>query len=233
MTGGRSVVVAADPADIAAAALVEVLHRRGRVPVLRLGPAQLAAATVLPSPASGRVGGRTRTLSDDALVLPDGVRVDRASCLVLWRLEPLPRGRHDELLLWLNALGESAVNAPDPAFPAGRHARLLHLAPAGEDAAPSYCVYGTAVDDSVTAEPVELRPPALVLDGHTVGGPAWAGVLASALGLHVAEVRYGTVRGDTVVVGVSAVPGLTGAGQLGALAGYLERRAAEGVASAA
>jgi hypothetical protein len=79
-------------------------------------------------------------------------------------------------------------------------------------------------------EPVRLVSSALVIGGDVVGAPRVLHdrlvALARAAGLAVCEVGLGHAdsTAEPVVTGLSAVPRLTGPGQLEALAGYLERR---------
>jgi hypothetical protein len=81
-----------------------------------------------------------------------------------------------------------------------------------------------------SGEPVRPRGLALVLGGEVLCAPPALhdrlAALAYAIGLAVCEVGLGVAGSavDPVVTGVSAVPQLTGPGQLDALADYLERR---------
>jgi hypothetical protein len=79
-------------------------------------------------------------------------------------------------------------------------------------------------------EPVRPAGAALVLGRDVLGAPPTLhdrlAALADAVGLGVCEVGLGETgsAAEPVVTGLWAVPRLTGAGQLAALAGYLERR---------
>ncbi len=83
---------------------------------------------------------------------------------------------------------------------------------------------------TAAGEPVRPLGPALVAGDEVVGAPPELHdrlvALARVAGLAVCEVGLGWVdsAAEPVVTGLSAVPGLTGPGQLAALADYLERR---------